>query len=275
MTDLVKMESNGEVEAEILTSASTLNTKRVNQRIHWFFTFNNYDGEDIAILLKVFNEICYMYAFQEETGKSGTPHLQGVISLKRAARWTEFGLQKAIHWEKPNNVKDCYRYCTKKDTRTGSVYLLKFEIPYSYKITSFYEWQLELLNIVSKKPNDRTVNWYWSEEGGIGKSCFVKHLLMNNNAILCTKGKYNDICNLVFNAKLNESKNIVLFDLPRNNGNLISYDAVESIKNGMISNMKYETGFVIFPPPHVIIFANSAPDRDKLSHDRWNVREIY
>lgn len=271
MTDCV---SKCESEAVILDIASPTKKTIVNARIHWFFTFNNYECEDISILLKVFSELCYMYAFQEETGESGTPHLQGVISLKRRARWTEFGLQKAIHWEKPNNVKDCYRYCTKAETRTGSVYLLKYEIPYFFKLTNLYPWQNELLDILSKKPNDRTVNWYWSEKGGIGKSCFVKHLLMNNNAILCTKGKYNDICNLVFNAKLNESKNIVLFDLPRNNGNLISYDAVESIKNGMISNMKYETGFIIFPPPHVVIFANSEPDRDKLSHDRWNVREI-
>lgn len=273
MADLV---NSSEEEAVILDKASSTPKKvQVNARVHWFFTFNNYDSEDITILLKVFNELCYMYAFQEETGENGTKHLQGIISLKRRARWSEFGLQREIHWEKPNNVKDCYIYCTKEKTRTGNVFLLKYEIPYHYKLDCFFDWQQELLDIISQPPDDRVVHWYWSDEGSVGKSCFVKHLLMNNNAILCTKGKYNDICNLIYNAKLNKSKNIVLFDLPRNNGNAISYDAIESIKNGMISNMKYETGFVIFPPPHVIVFANEPPERSKLSKDRWHVREIF
>ena len=88
--------SNSESEAVILEGASQTANKQTNARMHWFFTFNNYNSEDINILRKVFNELCYMYAFQEETGESGTHHLQGIISMKKRARWTEFGLQTPL-----------------------------------------------------------------------------------------------------------------------------------------------------------------------------------
>ena len=265
-----KIVSNSENEAVILEKASP---KQMNARVHWFFTFNNYDSEDIDILERVFGEICYMYAFQEETGKEGTKHLQGIISLKKRARWTEFGLSKKMHWEKPRDVKESYLYCTKEDTRTGRVFLLNYELPYTYKLKEFYDWQEKIIEIVQSKPNDREVHWYWSEKGGVGKSSFVKHLVMNYRAVLLSKGKYNDICNLIFKANMSRD-NIVIFDLPRNNGNYISYDAVESIKNGMITNMKYETGFKCFPSPHVLVFANEPPDTEKLSEDRWKITEL-
>ncbi|AXQ66426.1 MAG: putative viral replication protein [Cressdnaviricota sp.] len=268
------VETNRDEEEVILNcSSSTCKKMQSTQLIHHFFTFNNYDRDDIIILEKVFRELCYMYVFQEETGKNGTKHLQGIISLKKRMRWGEFNLMKAIHWEKPINVKDCYLYCCKEETRTGDVFAYNYEIPYRFRLKELYSWQHDIIRLISKPADDRSVNWYWSERGNVGKSSFVKHLVMNFNAILLTKGKYNDICNLIFKANMT-CKNIVIFDLPRNNGNSISYDAIESIKNGMITNMKYETGFVCFPPPHVLVFANDMPEMDKLSLDRWNIVEL-
>lgn len=248
--------------------------KRISPRIHHFFTFNNYDGSTIPILIKVFDELCYMYAFQEEKGANGTRHLQGIISLKKKMRDTEFGLPKAIHWEKPHHVPESYIYCTKEETRCGNVYVKNYRIPYTFKLKNLYDWQENLLEILNEIPDPRKVLWYWSKVGSVGKSQFCKHLVMNNNAVLLTKGKYSDICNLIYKSDMYRSR-IVIFDLPRNNGNSISYDAIESIKNGMICNTKYETGSICFEPPHVLIFANEPPEIEKLSKDRWIIKELY
>jgi len=78
--------------------------------------------------------------------------------------------------------------------------------------------------------------------------------------------------NLVYNLKV--VPKTLIFDLPRNNGNSISYDALESIKNGYIVNTKYETGSKIFRIPHIIVFANTRPDVEKLSADRWTLKKI-
>ena len=45
--------------------------KQIPQRIHHFFTYNNYDRSIIPVLIEAFNHLCYMYAFQEETGEQG------------------------------------------------------------------------------------------------------------------------------------------------------------------------------------------------------------
>jgi len=68
--------------------------------------------------------------------------------------------------------------------------------------------------------------------------------------------------------------NTVIFDVPRDNGNKISYKSVESIKNGMIYSPKYESKYKLFNSPHIIIFANEPPQLEKLSIDRWVVKEI-
>jgi len=244
------------------------------QYIHHTFTYNNYPIEAIETLRSLFNHIAYDYVFQEEIGDSGTPHLQGVVSLKNKRRWTEFGLPKDIHWEKVKHVPLCYEYCSRASKRFGNAWSLKYPIPPKFKLLQecqFFDWQKDIINIIKTEPDDRTIYWLWSGKGNIGKSTFCKYLAFTYDAILCGKGQYSDIMNILFKANMDKTK-LVLFDLPRNNGNKISYSAIESIKNGMIVNTKYETGFKMFNPPHIIVFSNAYPDLAGLSDDRWVVR---
>ncbi|PWN77299.1 hypothetical protein CV717_28505 [Bacillus cereus] len=112
--------------------------------------------------------------------------------------------------------------------------------------------------------------WVYSKNGGMGKSTFCKYLAYTYNAVICGKGNYSDIINIMFNANM-DNTNLVVFDLPRNNGNKVSYSALEAIKNGMICNTKYETGNKLFNPPHILIFANDEPEWEAMSEDRFKV----
>jgi len=271
---MCKIVSNNESEAVILDEASPAPKKQQNARMHWFFTFNNYVSEDIIILRKVFDELCYMYAFQEEKGEEGTPHLQGIISMKKRARWTEFGLPKEIHWEKPINVKDCYKYCTKELTRNGDVFVKNFSVPKPVKIIfNLYEWQKDIVKIIQGPIDSRKVYWFWDEDGNIGKSALIKYCCVKFGVTFCCGGKYSDIMNLIFNTDMNMC-DCVMFDIPRCNNGMISYSSIESIKNGLVCNTKYETGYKVFNSPHVVIFANCEPDLSMLSKDRWIIRKL-
>lgn len=67
---------------------------------------------------------------------------------------------------------------------------------------------------------------------------------------------------------------IIILDVPRANGNNISYKSLEEIKNGIICNTKYETGSKLINPPHIVVFSNSEPDIDQFSNDRWEIFQI-
>lgn len=247
--------------------------KQIPARIHHFFTWNNYNSSNIKLLIDKLNLFSYKYCFQEETGESGTKHLQGICSLHKKMRDTEFGLPKEIHWEKPRKVEEAYLYCCKEETRTGEIYTKNYNLPYKFKINNPKDWHRQVWELIKDEPDYRKIYWFWSDKGNMGKSVMAKDLVMNHGAVFCCKGKYSDIVNIIFNTKMDDKK-IVVFDLPRNNGNKISYDAIESIKNGLICNTKYETGYKAFGDVHVIVFANSEPDYEKLSNDRWNVINI-
>jgi len=254
---------------------SSSSKKQSLQYLHHTFTWNNYPIEAIEILIALFNHIAYDYVFQEEKGASGTPHLQGVVSLKKRMRWSEFGLPKDIHWENVKHVPLCYEYCSRAAKRFGKCWSLKYPVPLKLKIideSKFYQWENELIEYVKTEPDDRSIHWYWSETGGTGKSTFVRYLVYTYNAILCGKGHYSDIMNMIFKANMDKT-NLVIFDLPRNNGNKISYSALESIKNGLIVNTKYETGCKIINHPHIIVFANKPPAvGEVMSLDKWVVK---
>lgn len=265
-----------EKEGVILTPSSSTPLQPL-QHLHHTFTWNNYPMEAIEILINLFKNIAYDYCFQQEKGNEcGTPHLQGVVSLKKRMRWTEFGLPRCIHWERVAVLPLCYAYCSDPKKRHGNCWSLLYKIQPNLKILhpeNFKPWQSEVIEHIGTEPDDRTIWWLWSLDGGIGKSTFCKYLAHAYNAVICGKGAYSDIMNIMFKANMSVS-NLVVFDLPRNNGNKISYSALEAIKNGLIVNTKYETGSKIFNPPHIIVFSNMMPDVSAMSMDRWVIKNL-
>lgn len=86
---------------------------------NWAFTLNNYMEADIKNLCK--DE--YQYIFQEETGKEGTPHLQGTIMLKQPQALSYMKkINGRAHWEICRNKFASINYCQKGESRTGMMY---------------------------------------------------------------------------------------------------------------------------------------------------------
>lgn len=267
--------------AEVLGNTETKTIKKqVCQAIHWVFTYNNYRKEDIESLEPHFKNICNMYAFQEEIGEQGTPHLQGVISLKRKDRYTHFTPIASIHWEVCRHVPKGYEYATKSETRKkgSKPYLFNYAIPTPLKILKkeqFYNWQIELYDYLQQEPDDRKIYWIWSRIGGKGKSQFCKYLIYHHNALYIDEAKKSDIMSTILKHDMDKCR-IVLLDVPRANGNKISYKSLESIKNGVIYSGKYEGGYKLFNAPHIVVFANEEPVNDNsiMSSDRYIIKNV-
>lgn len=252
-------------------------SKQSTQLTKQCFTYNNYKDGDIVILettLKEFKKTS-KFVFQEEIGEEGTPHLQGSVWFNKKTRWEELKLPFSMWWSAMRNEDACLDYCSKDKTRKPGTNVHMFGFPKPLKlINPNKEWQIKILNIINEEPNDRLVYWFWSQEGGVGKSQFCKYLCATKNCVFIDEGKKGDIMYSIMEADMDKC-NTVIFDIPRDNGNKVSYKSIESIKNGMVYSPKYESKHKLFNSPHLICFANCEPEVCKLSGDRWVIEEIF
>jgi hypothetical protein len=272
--------SNSSVESgntQIPLSTPTPAKKtQIAPRIHHFFTWNNYPENWIDLIVPVFKDFNMAKCrIQTEVGESGTPHLQGVVTFREKIRDTSLKLPKTIHWEPVFDVVSAYRYCSKVTSRSPTNFQ-EYEYPPKPKIiTNLRHWQKELYDQLQTEPDDRSIYWYYDEQGGNGKSAFCKYIAVTHpkEVVVIQGGKLADIINIIFNIETHLLKTIII-DIPRANKNYLSFAAIECIKNGMITNTKFETGIKYFDTVHVVIFSNSQPDLSNLSADRWHLRSL-
>lgn len=134
-----------------------------------------------------------------------------------------------------------------------------------------YSWSNELIERLSSSPCRRTINWYWSEAGNVGKSHFVASRV-DLGAFSCNGGRFNDI---YFSYSESGCPSEFIIDWPRHKPmEQFPYEVLESIKNGWFLSTKYGSRLVKFAVPHVIVFANSPPDMLALSNDRLLIKKI-
>lgn len=271
------MKSHTKVERLERSGAGQGNTDlppltRAKQAIYWCFTYNNPPLERLERLERVFQVECDWYVFQEEIGAEGTPHLQGTIKLKQRKRLSQLKpmIDPKVHWEPTKSVNASIEYCSKEASRTGKIYAYNIPIPEPLDIDPPKGWQLEVMNIITEKPDKRSIHWFWEPNGNVGKSTLCKYLVVKHEALFIS-GNGNDIAYSLSKAT---QKRIVLIDCPRTMMNYIPYGTIENIKNGLVFCGKYESQQLVFNCPHVIIFANCLPDRSKMSNDRWHVHDI-
>lgn len=248
----------------------------------YFITWNNYDDLELEQLEQWFEANAEEYHSQKETGESGTPHIQGVFRFKnprsfKAVLTEMHGISKKIHLEICRNFKKAMDYCDKEETRTGKGPSNKLpDIPDPLEGKVLKDWQKVILQILDMPPVDREIYWFTDIKGGGGKTTLAKSICIKNPNAIYVSGKVADVkCGIT--KMIQEKKkypNPIMFDFVRSNENFISYEAIESVKNGIFFNTKYESGQVQFPTPHVIIFANFNPDLSKLSADRWVITDI-
>lgn len=243
----------------------------------WFFTENNPDTE-FSTVERLTHAKCD-YAVQLEVGEEEkTPHLQGVVYFESARSLAQMKSEfsKTAHWEKAKNKKACINYCQKEMTSTGRKWIRGMPRPVvdPLKGRDLRPWQRDVMDVISRDPDDRTIHWFWDREGACGKTILCKHLVITRKALVLS-GKGTDIKFAI--AQCVEKSlpiEIVIFNFARSTEEFVSYEAIEQVKDGLFFSGKYESAQVVFNCPHVICFANFPPNLDKLSMDRWNVKSV-
>lgn len=239
----------------------------------WCFTLNNWLPVDLVTIQSKFEDEGIEYVIGREVGESGTPHLQGYIECENEIRPMEsLKLMKEIHWEKrckrgtrAHNIA----YCTKDwsyVTNMGGV-------PECPVLPVMSGWQVDVLLKLKQQPDNRSIMWYWSYEGGRGKSSLCRYLAITQGAIVCA-GKAADMKYQIaqYKQKKGFGPRLVIFDVPRSSENFLSYTGIEEIKNGVFASNKYESDMCIIAHPHVLVLANFQPDMQNkdMSSDRFD-----
>lgn len=248
---------------------------RISASKKWVFTLHNYSQKDIGSIQEVLGKKG-KYFFAEELGEQNSPHLQGFVEFKKKSRPFECELNKEIHWEKmKGDLAENFDYCRKE---SGATYT-NFEeddmpdvIVDPLEGIELYEWQKKVIEIIATKPDRRTINWFWEEKGNTGKTSLAFHLCMKSERTIYVAGKAADMKFAI--AACKTPPKVVIFDYVRSLEDFISYEGLESIKNGIFFSGKYEGKMHIQNPPHIIVLANFAPDLQRCSKDRWNVVNI-
>ncbi len=245
--------------------------KRINPAKRWCFTYNNWKKFTFDMICSKIEKYCKYAIIGSEVGASGTPHLQGYIEFKEKMRPIGvFGIRE-LHWELARGSKiENIIYCSKEKI------IYEFPQPYRQEIKELYNWELDIMDLLKTEPDDRTINWYWENEGCKGKTTFQKYIYGRFDKVVVLSGKGSDMKNgvLEFYKATQSLPKIILVNVPRCNHKYISYTGLEEIKDGFFYSPKYEGGMICGPSPHVVVFANQPPDYEEMSKDRWNVIEL-
>lgn len=273
------MEQVEQVEQVEQGGGNTITPPKLSSKKRKFcFTLNNWKEEDIKIIVEQWNKDKYIIG--KEIGASGTPHLQGYIEFKSPRSFTS--IKKVIpraHIEGARGTtKDNYIYCSKDgDFQTnikGIITPKKIKDPITETMI-LRPFQAEIVNLIKEEPDTRSIYWYWETEGNVGKTSLCKHLCINYNCLVLN-GKQNDMFNAILQWK--EAKGdypeIIIIDIPRSTIDYVSFGAIEKIKDGLFYSGKYEGGMVVMNSPHIICMANSEPNTEKMSLDRWQITNI-
>ena len=257
------------------------------QNCYWKCNYHLRDEDNFSSIFEQieghFRPICAKYIFSEEHGKTGkTPHIEGYMVFDKKIDFN--AIQKLFKFSDlqgscKKNCQKAIEYCLKEGNRNVSKGLGDMPKPI-VKMTydKLKVWQREIANLFVEDEDPlfgRKVYWFWEKNGNIGKSILCKYMIDQMGAFV-VQGKNNDIlCGISgYIEKFDHCPRMVVFDIPRVNDNHVSYQAIESLKNGYFFSGKYESGMCRFNSPHVIIFSNEEPEMYNLTSDRWIVRNL-
>lgn len=257
----------------------------------WMVTWNNYTPEDLKFWKEYLPLKCEQWAWQLEVAPTtGTPHIQAAVYFQSPRTFSaikkdlpKVNLQPVKSW--PAASTYCQKVKSRDITEEGDVQIIEKDAPKEKPKIIVKDpmanlvkkpWQIKIDSMISSKPDDRKIYWFYDENGSAGKTTYAKHLAIEHEGhFIYLSGKSSDIkSGIASMVSRGANPDICMFDFTRTTESFISYEAIESVKNGIFYSGKYESSMVLFNTPHVIVFANFMPNRHSLSQDRWVIEDI-
>lgn len=170
------------------------------------------------------------------------------------------------------------RYVMKEETRVNGddAWHCYKNVPRPVVVHAPTGWQLEVMKLLEKPPDQRKIYWIWESTGKRGKTQLCKWLCVKHGACYLNGQKRHVLATAY--KEMKRGCELYLIGVPRSvEGKMaISYNAVEQLKDGLFhSGFGVEaTGSVVANEPHVLVFANEEPEVLRFSLDQWCILKI-
>lgn len=247
---------------------------KVNPAKKWCFTLHYEECSSVPMIqLSQHWNLAKMIAQEEQCPQTQRLHVQGVLEFKEKSRPLTHFKDLGAHWEVCKDWCASIEYCRKSETKllNGRTWVIGVEdlVP-QVRTVQPKGWQKDLIDQIPTFLT-RKIYWFWEPLGNKGKSEIVKWLVIHRKAMVMS-GKGADIKNVIIKMKVKPT--MVILDIPRSSQGCVSYTALEEVSNGIFFSGKYEGGMCVFDAPIMLVFANEEPNKDKMSQDRWEVRDL-
>lgn len=144
--------------------------------------------------------------------------------------------------------------------------------PLNPRALVFRPWQVELMAILQRAPDDRTIVWVEDPNGNAGKTTFARwyHATHLETSDIIIPAREADMA-----YAIRPGLRVYLLDVPRSKSEFVVWGFLENLKNGVFTSAKYESTTCYMQSPHVVIFANipvpevsqsSGFSRDRIKH---------
>lgn len=254
----------------------------------WDFTL--WGDIDHKTVIKSLRELGKKWSFQREKTIEGKEHFQGKISLHKKKRLGELRALaittalNAAHWSPSStNSGTSFAYVTKLDSRVAGPWhdtdepLEEFIMPDDIKeIETLRPWQKAILEwAIHPKWERRKIAAIIDLIGCIGKTTIKRWLQCHHRdtvQILPPLSDPKDMAQFI-NSTRRPSIRCYVIDIPRacKDKKILArlYGAMETIKDGSCYDTRYKGREMVFTPPRILVFTNTIPDINWMSHDRW------
>lgn len=268
--------------------------------VHWCFRVSVSKCPSVQGFVQSIQGFAAEFVFQEEEGSNShkVRHFQGCFSLPKkmlaTAVWKALfsfipqeSFKCGAEYLTPMNSTRAIDYCCKDDTRKagpwGTEDYLARQGVYDERqaaemgiisTVGLPTWAHWILELISGRADKRTIHWFWSKKGGIGKTSLAKLICFKNKkSLFVGNGTARHIKSAIFKSK----PEVVIMGLPRETDtSCVSYRTLEEVKDGLFfSGFGTETtGMVVMKCPHIVVLANNPPKVERMSADRWHIVEL-
>lgn len=141
-----------------------------------------------------------------------------------------------------------------------------------------HPWQQDWHDrVMGGEGNYRSIDWIWESCGNTGKSYWAKEMFKRYPKeiyVLKQMGGAEKCATIIQNALSSGwTGHCLIIDLPRNAEDKSIYEPLESIRDGMVTAVRYQGQTMCFDIAWVVVLANFTPNTFSMSQDRWRIHD--